>query len=207
MQRARLPCQSATGAGWLLGCQLMHPISESSALGVPCLTNCACRSPSGMWPLWVISVPVGLWWWCVLLRPYTPRTGPSWSGPLPTGNWVWLENHLSLSIFTVEVPRPEASTPCLDVAPSSATLTSEPKETPSCPVVLSSGPYLRDPTMLTLVNARGLDDTQAPQSRAVNLFSEETMASPYRPTWLPWDVHNALKWRLPVHAVINAHVA
>jgi len=39
--------------------------------------------------------------------------------------------------------------------------------------------------MLTLVNARGPYGTQAPQSRADNLFSEETMASPYRPTWHP----------------------
>jgi len=59
------------------------------------------------------------------------------------------------------------------------------KETPSCPGVLSSGSLSRGPTMLTLVNARGPYGTQAPQSRADNLFSEETMASPYRPTWHP----------------------
>jgi len=68
---------------------------------------------------------------------------------------VWLENHLPLSIFIVEVSWPGDSTPYLDVAPSSATLTREPKETPSCPATLSNGPYLRGPTTLTLVNARG----------------------------------------------------
>ena len=59
------------------------------------------------------------------------------------------------------------------------------KETPSCPVVLSSGSLSRGPTMLTLVNARGPYGTQAPQSRVDNWFIEETMASPYRPTWHP----------------------
>jgi len=59
------------------------------------------------------------------------------------------------------------------------------KETPSCPAVLSSGSLHRGPTALTLVNARGRYGTQAPQSRADNLFSKETMASPYRPTWHP----------------------
>ena len=59
------------------------------------------------------------------------------------------------------------------------------KETPSCPAVLSSGSLSRGPTMLTLVNARGLYGTQAPQSRADNLFIKETMASPYHPTWHP----------------------
>ena len=39
---------------------------------------------------------------------------------------VWLENHLTLSIFTVEVPRPEASMPCLCAAPSTVALTHEP---------------------------------------------------------------------------------
>ena len=53
---------------------------------------------------------------------------------------VWLENHISLSIFIVEVPRPEASMPCFGVAPSTAALTREPKETPSFPAVLSRGP-------------------------------------------------------------------
>ena len=98
---------------------------------------------------------------------------------------MWLENHRFWSIFTVGVSRPEASTHCQDAAPSSATLTFEPSETPPCLTELPSGPNLRGPTM-TLVNARvrGLIGTQGPQSRAVNLFSEETMASPYRPTWL-----------------------
>ena len=98
---------------------------------------------------------------------------------------VWLGNHLFRSIFTVGVPRPEASTPCLDVAPSSAPLIREPNETPPCPAEPPSGPSLRCPTM-TLVNARvrGPVGTQVPQSRAANLLSKETMASPYRPTWL-----------------------
>ena len=59
---------------------------------------------------------------------------------------VWLGNHLFRSIFTVGVPRPEASTPCLDVAPSSAPLIREPNETPPCPAEPPSGPSLRGPT-------------------------------------------------------------
>ena len=92
---------------------------------------------------------------------------------------MWLGNHLFRSIFTVGLPRPEASTPCLDAAPSSAPLIFLSCQPPS-------GPSLRGPTM-TLVNAqvRGLVGTQAPQSRVVNLFSKETMTSPCRPTWLP----------------------
>ena len=117
--------------------------------------------------------------------PYTPCTDPSWSGPLPTGNWDVAWKPPFLSIFTFGVSRPEASTPCLDVPPPWP-LTREPIETSPCPAELSSGPSLRGST-LTLVNARVRwpVGTQAPQSWAVNLFSEETMASPYRPTWLP----------------------
>ena len=59
---------------------------------------------------------------------------------------VWLENHLSLSTFIVEVPRPEASTLCLYAAPSTVTLTREPKETLSCPAVLSRGPTFEVPS-------------------------------------------------------------
>jgi len=59
---------------------------------------------------------------------------------------VWLENHLSLSIFTVEVPRPEDSTLCLGADPSSATIIRESKETPSYPTVLSSGPTFGVPS-------------------------------------------------------------
>jgi len=39
---------------------------------------------------------------------------------------VWLENHLTLSIFIVEVLRPEASMPYLCAAPSTVALTREP---------------------------------------------------------------------------------
>jgi len=86
---------------------------------------------------------------------------------------MWLKNHLFGLSLLVRVPRPEASTPCLDAAPSSA------------PLPTSLTRLFRSPT-LTLVNARvrGPVGTQAPQSRAVNLFSEETMTSPYRPTGL-----------------------
>jgi len=66
---------------------------------------------------------------------------------------MWLENHLFRSIFTVGVPRPEACTPYLDVAPSSASLTCEPSETPPCLTEHPSRPSLRGPTM-TSVNAR-----------------------------------------------------
>ena len=61
----------------------------------------------------------------------------------------------------------------------------EPRETLPCLTEPPRGPSLRGPT-LTLVNVRvrGPVGTQAPQSRAVNLFSKETMASPCRPTWL-----------------------
>ena len=83
------------------------------------------------------------------------------------------------------LPRSEASTP--------RALMSPPPRLPLSVSLLrlwhfcqsTSGPSLRGPTM-TLVNAQvqGLVGTQAPQSRAVNLFSKETMASPCRPMWL-----------------------
>ena len=40
------------------------------------------------------------------------------------------------------------------------------------------GPILRGPPLLAVNDVGGLVGTQAPQSRAVNLFSEETMLSP-----------------------------
>ena len=49
---------------------------------------------------------------------------------------VWLGNHLFRSIFTIGLPRPEASTPCLDVAPSSAPLICEPTKTLARPANL-----------------------------------------------------------------------
>ena len=146
----------------------------------------ACRSPLGHDP-YESSLSQWLFDGGVYYRiPYTPCMNPLWYGPLPTGNWDVAWKPPFWSIFTVGVPRPEAPTPCLDVAPSSAPLTCEPNETPPCPAELSSGLSLRGST-LTLVNARvwGLVGTQAPQSRAVNLFSEETMASSYCSTWLP----------------------
>jgi len=40
------------------------------------------------------------------------------------------------------------------------------------------GPSLRGPPLLAVNEVRGLVGTQAPQSRAVNFFSEETKSSP-----------------------------
>jgi len=58
---------------------------------------------------------------------------------------VWLGNHLPLSIFTFGLPRPEASTPYLDAAPSSVALIRELTETLSCPARLLVDPAFGAP--------------------------------------------------------------
>jgi len=141
---------------------LSHPPWEFHAL----LTCHACRLPLGRDPC-----GSSLSQWLSIGGAYYRVPTPHARVPRDLGlsllvTGVWLENHLSLSIFIVEVPRPEASMPCLGVAPSTTALTREPKETPSCPAVLSRGLSFEVPSCglwstpetgqrPRLVNARG----------------------------------------------------
>ena len=61
---------------------------------------------------------------------------------------VWPENHPFRFIFTVELPMPEAFSPCLEAVPSSAPLNCEPSETLPCFANLLVGPCLRAPPCL-----------------------------------------------------------
>jgi len=66
---------------------LMHPFSESSALGVLCLPHVPCMQIT-LWDMtlsWAVSVPVALQRWCILPRPYTLCMDPSRVGLLPSG--------------------------------------------------------------------------------------------------------------------------
>jgi len=102
--------------GWLHGCQLRRPFSESSALGVLRLPHVPCMqiTPWDVTLIWVVFVPVALQRWYVLSHPYTSCTDPWWVGSLPTGNsgCGLKATFLYLSSLT-GVPRPEASTPLL----------------------------------------------------------------------------------------------
>ena len=119
----------------------MHPTSESSALGVSRLTHVPCMQIS----LWDMTLGSSLSQWffnggvsCRVLTPHARIPRELGLSLLVTG--VWLKNHLSLSIFTVEVPRHEASMPCLCAAPFTVTPTREHKETLSCLAVLPGIP-------------------------------------------------------------------
>ena len=61
---------------------------------------------------------------------------------------VWPESHPFRFIFTVELSMPEASSPCLEVVPSSTPLNCEPSETLPCFANLLVGPSLRAPPYL-----------------------------------------------------------
>ena len=90
-------------------------------------------------------------------------------------------------LLLFEVPRPEASTPPpVPPPPVGIRRRDFPRLLcfPGVPPPLGSH-HADSGQRPTPVNARGPYGTQAPQSRAVNLFSEETMASRYRPTWPP----------------------
>jgi len=144
IQRVRLPCRSWRGM----------TVSESSALGVPS------RAMHADHPLGRDLYGSFLSQWlsnggayCRVPTPHARVPRDLGFSLLITG--VWPKNHLSLSIFIVEVSRPEDSTPCPCAAPSTVVLTREHKETLFYPVVLSRGPTFGVPSLLTSVNARG----------------------------------------------------
>ena len=114
MQLARDDCLDANSCTQ----SLSHPPWEFPAL----LTCHACRSPLRRDPY-----ESSLSQWLFNGGAYYHIPTPHAQIPRDLGlsllvTRVWLENHLSLSIFTVEVPRPEDSTTYLGAAPSSAPL-------------------------------------------------------------------------------------
>jgi len=114
----------------------MHPIFESSALGVLYFTHVPCMQIT-LWDVTPLGSSLSQWLFNggAYYRVPTPHARiPHELGLSLLVTRVWLGNHLSSSIFTIEVPRPEASTPCLYVAPIRGN-----KETLSWPVVLSRG--------------------------------------------------------------------
>jgi len=122
----------------------MHQISESSALGVPCLTHV----PRMQITIWDVTLPSRF---CPSSSLTVVRTAASlhpmhgsfmiWAFPY----WllgVWLENHLASSTFSVGVPRPEDPNPCFGPCPEdpSASLTCGSNEYLPCSVNLTVDP-------------------------------------------------------------------
>ena len=99
-----------------LGCQIMRPFSESSALGVPCLPHVPCMQIT-LWDVTlprVVSVQVAFQRWCVLPHPYTSCMNHSLVGSLPTRNWgCGLKTTFLYLSLLFEVSWPKASTPLL----------------------------------------------------------------------------------------------
>ena len=97
---------------------LSHPPWEFPAL----LTCHACRSALGRDP-YESFLSQWLFNGGAYYRVPTPHARiPHDLGLSLLATGVWLESHLSLAIFSVEVPRPEDSMPCLGAAPSLAPL-------------------------------------------------------------------------------------
>jgi len=124
---------------------------------------------AGTWPLRVVSFPVALWWWCVL--PHSP---------LGCGlKTTFFDPSVLLGCRGPRPPRPTSMSP----PPRLPLLVSLTRLLPvllNFPVGLTFGV---PPWLLVNARIRGSVGTQAPQSRAVNLLSEETMALPDCPTW------------------------
>ena len=75
--------------GWLLGCQLMRPSFESSALGALCLPHVPCMRIAS-WDVtlsWVVSVSGPFQRWCVLAASLHSMHGSLVSGASPF--WCW----------------------------------------------------------------------------------------------------------------------
>jgi len=121
----------------------------------PALLTChACRSPLGRDPhesslsQWLFNG--GAYYCAPTPHAWVPRDlGLSL---LATGVWLWKPPFfVHLYCWGAEARGLHALPWCY---PLFSSLTRKPNESPSCPAVLSSGPLLRGPTALTLVNAQ-----------------------------------------------------
>jgi len=104
---------------------------------------------------------------------------------------VWVTDVWCHIAFTL-MPRTHQHILVINVWPLFDTLACVARETLPMPLV---GPSLRGPPLLAVNDVRGLVSTQAPQSRAINLFSEETKSSPVA-TYVAlcegtWTVHRS----------------
>ena len=165
---------------------LSHPPWEFPAL----LTCHACRSPLGRDP-YDSSLSQWLFNGGAYYRvPYTPCTDPSWSGALPTGDCDVAWKPPYLYIFTIEtprpalVPRPEDSTPCLGVAPSSAPLPVSLKRLLPVLLYFPSGPHLRVPPCW-LWSTPEVEDRSVHKPPSLELSTCSSKRLWPRPTW--WE--------------------
>jgi len=124
---------------------------------------------------------------------HTTRMDPSWTRFLPIDNWcVFWDPPLVAQLCCLSHRCPMSHRPhCIAEDTSAHPGTTFDHSLAPWLMCLARhwpmslvGPSLRGPPLLAVNDVRGLVGTQAPQSQAVNLFSEETKSSPWRPTWL-----------------------